>query len=605
MAVAGARVASVDPVAFVRSTPPFDALPQALFDEVAGAIDVAFHPAGSWLARAGGEPLRHLHVIRKGAVRLERDGRAVQVLEEGEVFGYTSLLSREATLDVRVEDDLVACRLPDAEFQRLRADARFAGHFAAGLAARLRACLECAPAPVARLDLSQPVDGLLRRAAVWVAAGATVGDAARTMRAERVSSVLVRGEPPGIVTDRDFQDRVLAEGLGPDTPVARVLSRPLRTLAAATPLHEAWTALLDAGVHHLPLEREGEIAGVLTATDLLRSTAQGPVALSRRLDRLSGRAELPAYRGWIAEMASALLAGRLDAAAIAGLVARLDDALVRKLLSWAEDELGPAPAPYAWLALGAEGRMEQAVPVDQDNTLVYADEGAAARDRFQALAERVNADLEAAGFPRSPYPGDARRQHGTLSEWAARLRECVDGPRPHEAPRLFDLRRVAGRLDPAPLEAEVARAGRNPLFLRFLAREALKLTPPGALALGLRSGTPLDLRRHGVAPVVHLARCYALEVGSRARPTLERLADAARAGLMAAEACAAVSEAYRFLQSLRLRGHLRALAAGEPPSDAVAPADLGPIERSRLKEAFHAIERWQEKAAYHYQTDFV
>ena len=70
------------------------------------------HPAGSLLARAGGEPLRDLHVIRKGAVRLEREGQAIQVLEEGETFGYTSLITGEASLDVVVEHDLVAYRIP-------------------------------------------------------------------------------------------------------------------------------------------------------------------------------------------------------------------------------------------------------------------------------------------------------------------------------------------------------------------------------------------------------------------------------------------------------------------------------------------------------------
>jgi CBS domain-containing protein len=31
--------------------------------------------------------------------------------------------------------------------------------------------------------------------------------------------------------------------------------------------------------------------------------------------------------------------------------------------------------------------------------------------------------------------------------------------------------------------------------------------------------------------------------------------------------------------------------------------DLSSIERSRLREAFRAIEIWQDRAAYHYRTD--
>ena len=175
-------------------------------------------------------PLKHLYVIRKGAVRLERGGQTLQVLEEGETFGYTSLITGKATLDGVVEEDLLAYRIPGEEFHRLLSDARFAGHFAAGLATRLESSLEHSPVATFRVDLAAPVETLVRRAAVWVDAAATVGDAARVMVEQRVSSVLVRGETPGIVTDRDFRIRVLAQGLGPETPVARVLSRPVKTV---------------------------------------------------------------------------------------------------------------------------------------------------------------------------------------------------------------------------------------------------------------------------------------------------------------------------------------------------------------------------------------
>ena len=213
-------MAVIDPVAFVRSTPPFDALPGALFEGAARAIDVVYMPAGTWVVRTGGKPLVHLYVIRKGSVRLERDGQTVQVLEEGEIFGYTSLISRTAALDVRVEEDLVAYRIPDAQFQRLLSDARFARHFALGLAERLRSSLDHAPVAIFRTDLHLDVDSLVRRTPAWVDADATVRDAAQVMREGAISSVLVRTEPPGIVTDRDFRNRVLAEALPGDAPVA-------------------------------------------------------------------------------------------------------------------------------------------------------------------------------------------------------------------------------------------------------------------------------------------------------------------------------------------------------------------------------------------------
>jgi CBS domain-containing protein len=424
------------------------------------------------------------------------------------------------------------------------------------------------------------------------------------MRSEFISSVLVRTVPPGILTDRDLADRVLAEGLGPDLPVERVVSRPLRTVPAATPMHDAWTALLDLGVHHLAVTRGAEVAGIVTANDLLRASAQGPMAILRRVERLASRESLPGYAEKVAEMDAALLAAGLEATAIARLVARLNDALLGRILSWAEADLGAAPAPWAFIAFGSEGRREQTLLTDQDNGLVYADEGAARPDWFQAFADRVNADLVAAGFPACPMGHMARNAHGTVSEWTRRFNACIDEPRPHAAALLFDWRKIGGELDLAPLEAAMARAPRNPTFLRFLARTAIEHQPPPSVRLRLRSAPSVDLKAHGIVPIVFLARCHALEVAPGARATLERLDAAAQAGLLSEGARESVGQAYRFLVGLRLRNELRMLAEGRSPTAEVRIPDLSAIERSRLKDSFRAIRRWQERAAYHYRTDF-
>ncbi|HET9451511.1 MAG TPA: DUF294 nucleotidyltransferase-like domain-containing protein, partial [Aggregicoccus sp.] len=405
--------------------------------------------------------------------------------------------------------------------------------------------------------------------------------------------------------DRDLRNRVLAEGLGPDTPVAQVASRPLRTLEARTPLYAAWTWLLEQGVHHAPLTRAGEVVGLLSSGDLMRASQYGPVALLRRVERLPSREALAGYAGQVAAMAGSLLSGGLEALVIAGLVARLNDALLRRLLSLAERELGPPPAPYAWLVLGSEGRMEQTLLTDQDNALVYADAGAAARPWFQALAERMSADLLAAGFPLCPGGFMARSWHGTLSEWEARFGAWADSPQPQallEAAVFLDFRRAAGALSLEPLERARTRMRERVPFLRGLARTALDFKPPPLLLLRLRGAQgEVDLKAHGIVPVVGLARCYGLEAGGPQRPTLARLEAAARAGLTDADGVERVAEAYRFLLGLRLRLQLR--RPDGTGGARVRLAELTPLERARLKESLHEVRAFQERAERHYQVE--
>jgi CBS domain-containing protein len=600
-------MAALDPIAFVRGTAPFDALPQPAFQSAAKALEIMFFPSGTRLLQRGGAPSEHLYVIRKGAVRLEREGQTLQVLEEGEIFGFTSLISGNATLDVTVEEDLLAYRLPRAEFEALLGHAPFAGHFASGLAERLKNSLERSQVASFQPDLAVPVSTLLRGPAVRIGPNATVGEAAVLMTEHSVSSVIVDSEPPGIVTDRDFRRRVLAAGRGPETPVVDVFTSPLETVSAELPVYEAWRILLDSGMNHLPVVRGGDIVGVVSATDLLKFTAAGPVAVMKRVERLQARDALPGYGIKVTEMASALFAGGLEPIVIGGFVARLNDTLLGRILRWAEAELGPPPCPYAWLVFGSEGRMEQTLLTDQDNALVWGDDTPEARAYFDAFAERAIADLQAAGFPRCPGGYMATRWKGPLAEWEGRFRGWLDAPTPQallEASIFFDFRAAHGDLPVDSLEATVRRTRSARVFLSAMAKSALTFRPPGGLLLRLRSeASKFDLKLKGISPIVFLARVYGLESGAKSSNTLGRLGAAVTAGLIEKDTCETLSEAYRYLLRLRLREQIRMVTEGKPPVNVVALADLSSIERSRLRDAFRAIEVWQERASYHYRTN--
>jgi len=150
--------------------------------------------------------------------------------------------------------------------------------------------------------------------------------------------------------------------------------------------------------------------------------------------------------------------------------------------------------------------------------------------------------------------------------------------------------------------ADQARSART--FLSAMAKSALTFRPPGGLMLRLRGeASSFDVKLKGISAIVFLARVYGLEAGARTSNTLGRLAAAYHAGLIGKDSCDTLSEAYGFLLRLRLREQLRMIAEGKPPVNVISIRDLSSIERSRLREAFRAIEIWQDRAAYHYRTD--
>jgi CBS domain-containing protein len=600
---------SLDPVAFLRATPPFDGLPQNVFDEAAKGLEVVFFPGGTRLLTAGGAPAEHLYVIRKGAVRLEREGETLQLIEEGEIFGFTSLISGRATLDVTVEEDLLAYRISKAEFQRLLSQASFAGHFASGLAERLKYSLERQQVANFQPDLALPVSSLVRGPAIRSPPDITVGDAALIMARANVGSLLIDSDPPSIVTDRDFRTRVLAAGRGPETPVAVVATSPVQTLASTTPIYEAWRILLDSGLHHLPVVRGSEIIGVVSSSDLLKSTASGPVAVMKKVERLPDRSTLPGYTQMVTEMVSALFSGGLEPTTIGGFVARLNDTLLTRILRWAEADFGTPPCPYAWLAFGSEGRMEQLLLTDQDNALVYQEDSSDAREYFARLTERVNGDLKAAGFPHCPGGYMATKWRSSLGEWEDRFVGWLENPTPQallEASIFFDFRvaHVHGALSVESLDRIVERARSARTFLSAMAKSALTFHPPGGLLLRLRGeSSKIDIKLNAISSIVFLARCYGIEAGARSSNTLQRLAAALDAGYIEKDTSETLTEAYRFLLRLRLREQLRTFAEGRLPTNIIVLGALSSLERSRLRDVFRAIEAWQRRASYHYRTE--
>src|SRR5215207_2319559 len=198
-------------------------------------------------------------------------------------------------------------------------------------------------------ELTTPIGALVTRAPLVVRADATVVEAARAMRDAGASAALVGGPPLGIVTDRDLRNRVVAEGLGADTPVRAVTSRPLFALPAETPLFEALRRMLERRIHHLPITRAGEVVAVLGDTDLLRHQARSPLALLEQLEHLQAPGEASGYAGEVTGVARTLFEGGLGVAQIAEAISSLNDELARRLLVLAERELGPAPCPYAWM----------------------------------------------------------------------------------------------------------------------------------------------------------------------------------------------------------------------------------------------------------------
>jgi CBS domain-containing protein len=596
----------VDVAAFLARVPPFDICEPEQLERAARGVRIEFFPAGTTILRQGGDPAQWLYLVRRGEVDVLDDDRLLDVLGEGEAFGDLSLLTGMApTATVRAREDAL-CYLVDEPTTRevLGSPAGLAFSYAS---LRRRLLSRQDRTPVDRRLVR--VGSLVRRSPLTTDGAVPVREAAALMARERVSCLLVPsddGVGMGILTDRDLRTRVLADGRDPATPVAEVMTFPADVVGEGATAGEVLLTMLDGGYHHVPVVDDGgRLVGVVTDTDLIGLEGQSPFALKSQITRARSVEEVAEAGGQIPDVVGALVDGSADPVDVGHCVALLTDAMTVRLIELATDDLGPAPAPWAWLAMGSQARREQALRTDQDHAIVVETE---ARDAwYAALGERVTAGLEAAGIDRCD--GDVMASNPamrrSLDQWADAYRSWISDPSMQGSilsSIAFDYRRVAGPLQvESVLEAVIAGAKDHPVFLRHLSRRALDLRPPTGFFRdfvvedkGEHAGK-LDLKHGGLVIIGELARAWAVSAGSTARGTLPRLDAAAAAGAIDEETRSGLAESFRLLWELRLQEHVRAHRAGEPPEDFVEPARLGELTRRELKEAFRIIAGSQKQ----------
>ncbi len=115
---------------------------------------------------------------------------------------------------------------------------------------------------------------------IGAATSTTVSQAAAKMKEARCGSLIVEedGQMVGIVTERDFLFRVLADGRDPQTtPVSAVMSSPVKTVSPADTIEQCSHTFATQHLRHLVIADNGEPVGVLSLRDILLAQHQ-PVA---------------------------------------------------------------------------------------------------------------------------------------------------------------------------------------------------------------------------------------------------------------------------------------------------------------------------------------
>ena len=588
---------------FLASAPPYDNLQPEERHRLAGRMRSRRYHAGERVYQID-DPLSGVFLLMSGEVETtDRYGAMVSLLGARSTFGERGFLrDGHAATTARVTRDSLVLQLPASEFRRLLdafpAIQRF---FKRGQTLVSR-----------RADIStHKVSELIARAPLSCSPSTSVAEAARLMREHQVSSLGVTQDGcdllVGIVTIRDLANRVLAENRDARTPVREVMSTDPAFLTPSSLGSDVLHLMLEHRVGHLPVLDRGRFVGMITQTDLTRFQASSPAALVRDIAAATDLADLQQASQRLPLLLVQLVAANQAHEVITRLITDVADTLTRRLLRLAEEELGPAPVPYLWLACGSQGRQEQSGVSDQDNCL-FLDDSVTADDLpyFTQLAQRVSDGLHACGY--EYCPGDMMATNPRWCQpvrvWREYFRSWAVTHEPASqmlASVMFDLRPVSGAATLYhALQAEtLEQASKNSIFVAHMIANSLKHAPPLGLIRGfatLRSGpyrNHIDMKHNGVIPVTDLARVYALRGRITEVNTRARLQGAEEAGVISTAGARELIDAYDAIAMLRLQNQANMVRQGRELSNYLAPADLSDFERNYLRNAFIVVRTMQ------------
>lgn len=619
---------------FLRGVAPFSLLSDKELEELGKKLLIEFFPKDTLILRRDVDKAEFVYVVRKGAVHITRgiadeNERLVSICGEKDIFGVSSVLENEAfVFNAKTSQDTICYLLPKEDFKALLSKHKaLADFFSSQLSVSLaNAYLEGTLRLAQRKStdelslLYNPIRSLIKRSPVVCPPELSVREAAEVMTLERIGSIVVVDEqrrPIGILTDTDMRAKIVAKNIPTDTPISKVMSSPVITIDAEQSILDGLMLMTRRRIHHLCVtESQGateQFLGLVSKHDLVLLHGISPVAAVKNLESQQNVQGLLETRTQMDAVIDSLISQGIRARKLTEIITAFNDKLTEKLLEFAMQRMqeqgeGTPPLPFAWMALGSEGRKEQTTATDQDNAIVFENTSDSERAKayFLKMAEFVVNDLEQCGFPKCKgfIMATTPEWCVSLNEWKQHFRKWVHSAHPKallHSTIFLDFRALYGKTEliDALYDTLFKEIDQAPNFLFFMTQNALRTKPPigffGTFVVESSGENKhkFNLKERALRPLIDSARILSLAARVAETSTVKRLSLAKERGLLREALLENAIEAFDYLMTLRLTHHSQQRQMGKTPDNFIDPDDLSAIERNAVKEAFRVIEELQ------------
>ena len=612
---------------FISQYAPFDELPEEALAEVVQSVEISYFRANTTIIDFKDE-ISELYMIRSGIVELfRRNGNLYNRLDQGQLFGQMGLLTNnKVRFPAKTTKDTLLYCIPAVVFYDLcERFESFADFVEAEDSTRLKQAVESKSDDANALTTSK-VKKLITREPLIVPIDTSVQAVAQMMAEEYQSAALIN-DPSiddsegnnlvGLISEHDLCAKVIAAGLSIDSPVSEVMSTELISLDHNAYIFEAMLMMLRNNVHHLPVLKNKKPIGLIEVSDIIRYESQNSLLFVSSIFQQQSPEDLALLSKQLKDCFVRMVNEDANSHMVGRAMSEIGRSFKQRLLELAEEQFGPAPIPYCFLALGSMARDEQLMVTDQDNAIILDNsyDPALHGEYFEKLSHFVCDGLAACGY--IYCTGDIMATNPefrkTQTEWEECFASWIDNPNPKALLNcniFFDLTGVYGRIKWAEhLNAFILRrAKKNNRFLACLARNALNRKPPLGFFKDFvmesdgRHNNSINLKRRGTAPLADLIRVHALAIGSQSQNSFDRLEDIIEAGILPKSKGADLQHAMELISLVRLRHQALDIESDIEPDNNIEPENMSDFERRNLMDAFLVLSNAQNFLKYRYSA---
>ena len=426
---------------------------------------------------------------------------------------------------------------------------------------------------------------------------ASVREAVRIMARKRSDILFVNhgDKIVGVINQHDLTERVLSTGMDQDKKVIEIMSSPLISMNENALLYEGLLDMKKRGLSHMALMgSKKKITGVVGFREIGAMQENLAGFLIKEIVDAEGVEQLKRIYKRLPVLVKALSDSGGQTRIITGIISSVADAIQRRLIELAIEELGPAPCKFAFIALGSQGRAEQTLATDQDNAIITVNLQESFRQEaevyFKVLAEKVTQELDAVGYQKCPgeIMASNPKWNRELNAWKNYFTDWIGNSTPQDVLNMaifFDFRCIYGeQILVEQLYTHILKSSKaKTLFFYHMARSIIQMKIPVK-----PDDHQMDMKRI-LLPVSSYIRLYGLREGLTVTGSLDRAQLLLEKKIFDNTLHEELTQAFEFITHLRIRSQAERIARDEVPGNTTDMRQLNQIETLILKKHLQNI----------------